>query len=297
MARRDAGWTVNSAMKLLLMNEADWQLHADHAWQLSQNLRTSGFPSYLDGIKTREDFEQSAQKGLASRYDILLRCETGETTRGYIHAFYLPDEAYASVCLFLFEDGWQEAMLRRFVAWARERWPKAQLDMGFPPENCLSCAALAALGFEMLEQSEMYTLNLGAYTSAPRGESVRPMEGTADETSFARLHRGDDMFWTAERVLEQKEQWLVLLHRGAAGDDAALLCRRDELLSEIFGVFYKNGFDAAACHALYAACLWELKRNECKNLVVMIEGEDEAEQARSLGLERKMGYAAYTTML
>lgn len=45
---------------LRLMEEGEWPRYADHAWHLAQELQTSSFPTYLDGIKTRDDFESAS---------------------------------------------------------------------------------------------------------------------------------------------------------------------------------------------------------------------------------------------
>lgn len=122
------------------MTAGDWNVCADAAWRLACSLKTSGFPTYLDGVKTRADFDRKARQGLADERDTLLTFARDGAARGYIHAYFLPEDRYASTCFFLTEDGWQGAALAAFTAWARERWPGARLDLGFPEENEAACA-------------------------------------------------------------------------------------------------------------------------------------------------------------
>lgn len=282
---------------LRLMEEGEWPRYADHAWHLAQELQTSSFPTYLDGIKTRDDFEKRVRAGFSDSRDAVMVYQADGIVRGYLHAYHLPKENYASACLFLTENGWQGDMLSELVLWAREKWPGAQLDLGFPTENREACEAVAASGFEPLETSEVCTLRFDGYVSRAAAEGVRRMSSSQDEASFACLHRMPDMFWTAERVLANKANWLVYLHRGDDGDDAALLCRKDEAMPEIFGVFYADAFQRDVCCALYTACLNDLKAAGCGNLVVMIEDRDEVEAICTLGFERRMGYSAYRKRL
>lgn len=279
------------------IGESDWPRYADHAWRLAQNLHTSGFPTYLDGVKTRGDFDRSVREGFVDSRDVLMLYEADGTVRGYLHAYRLPEENYASACLFLTEDGWQRDMLRDFMVWARTAWLGTRLEMGFPTENRAACDALAEAGFELLETSAVFTLHVDSDMPVVVSKDVRRMSCERDEASFTRLHNVPDMFWTAERVLADKENWLVYLHRNEGDDDAALLCRKDGRMPEIFGVFYADAFDPEACCALYAACLNDLKAAGCRRLVVFIEDENEAKAIGALGFERKMGYVAYTKKL
>ncbi len=54
------------------MTEADWHTCRERAWNLACSLQTSGFPTYLDGVKTRGYFERRVARAFADDTEALL---------------------------------------------------------------------------------------------------------------------------------------------------------------------------------------------------------------------------------
>lgn len=279
---------------LIPMTAERWDACADQAWRLACSLKTSGFPTYLDGVKTRADFDRRAQQGLADERDALLTFERDGAARGYIHAYTLPEEQYVSTCFFLTEDGWQGAALAEFTAWARQHWPGAQLDLGFPEENASACAWLEANGFKRLEQSLEYMLSLD---NAPEREvppGVRRLTNAPEDAALLRaLHTDSDMYWTSERVLADWQNWLVYVNRR----DALLMCMRNPALPEIFAVFCPKDLWASAVPGMLAACARALRAEGARHLCYFAEDDAEAAVLAEAGFRRIAGYAAFTTRL
>ncbi len=279
---------------LIPMTAERWEVCADQAWSLACSLKTSGFPTYLDGVKTRADFERKARQGLADERDALLTFERDGAARGFIHAYALPEEHYVSTCLFLTEDGWQSAALAEFTAWARGCWPGARLDLGFPAENAAACAWLEANGFTRLEQSTEYMLSLDDAPEREVPPGVRRLTNAPEDAALLRaLHTDPAMYWTSERVLADWQDWLVYVNRR----DALLMCMRDAALPEIFAVFCPKAMWESAVPGMLAACTRTLRAEGARHLCYFAEDDAEAAVLAEAGFRQIAGYAAFTTRL
>ncbi len=278
---------------LLPMTAKDWNACADAAWRLACSLKTSGFPTYLDGVKTRADFDCKARQRLADERDVLLTFAQDGAARGYIHAYFLPEDRYVSACFFLTEDGWQGAALAAFTAWARERWPGAQLDLGFPEENEAACAWLRANGFAQIEQSTENMLSLDETPERSVPPEVRRLTDAPEDAALLRkLHTDPAMYWTSTRVLASWRNWLVYAYR----QDALLLCQRDAETPEIFAVFCPDALRERAVPGLLAACARDARAEGAKRLCHFAEEADTAAFA-AFGFRRIAGYAGFTARL
>ncbi len=274
------------------MNEVLWAQHADAAWRLAQSLNTSSFPTYLDGCKTRDDFEAQVRSTFTDSNKALFMYEEDGTARGWIQAFSVPEEQYAQISLFLTEDGWQAPALNAFLTWAKWEWPGMQLDVGFPAENTRACEWLSSHGFERMESSVLWMRRGLETAKLPNTPGVRPM-GEMDEPLFRRLHCDETVYWTAQRVLEEKHLWHVYLY----GQTAALLATRGTPMAEIFGIDFAGPDDPAAYVALLTACLRGAQADGAAHVCFLEEQDGNEPALGELGFQKICRYEGYTAHL
>ena len=95
---------------LIKARKEDVDQYVEYIYGLSQDYRTSSFPTYLDGIKTREEFIRTAYDGLQKDMDEILLFQK-EEVRGWIHYYHLNGDRYIGFMSFnMEEDAYPQAI-------------------------------------------------------------------------------------------------------------------------------------------------------------------------------------------
>lgn len=228
---------------------------APWAYGLAMEAAHASYPTYRDGIKTREHFLRAARMALAGdREEALLFAHEGRRC-GWIQWYWQPEERYAATSAFLTEDHAAEA-LAELTARVAAACPGAQLDVGLDGDNAEAIAACRAQGFSLVESSVNHTFLFTEASPCDVPAHVSPLR-EADWPDFRRLHNDPDMYWTADRILAAGADWRNDLFWRDGRAVAALSCQSGGW-PEIFSVDFVEGrFDPEAYRGLLAACLWE----------------------------------------
>ena len=265
--------------------------YADWAYALALDLTRSGYPTYADGIKTREDFISRARKGMERESEEILLFSVGGQVCGWIHWFWLAEDRYAQAISFLTASRTAEA-IKEFVAHAAERRPGYALHMGFPEENADAVQWLRQSGFRLLEQSVHHELLFDRYSLREVPPGVSLLSGGDDEAAFRALHTATDMYWTAERILNDRTNWRVYLY----GAEAALYARVEENgWPEIFGM--AGNVTPAAYRALMVHCLNDGKTSGAAHMTYFEEDERMLPILLELGFQVVSRYRCYQKIL
>lgn len=274
---------------LTRLTETEFDKWTAWAYRLATNEKHASYPTYRDGIKTREDFVERARRGFNDE-EVLLFRHDGEVC-GWIQWYAIPAENYAQTVSFLVERHVVEAT-REFVAHVARLHPGALLDIGVDGANQQAAAALQACGFTLLENAVNHTLFFEQYQPMPVTEGVTQM-GAADENDFRRLHNWPDMYWNADRILADLPNWKVYLHRQQGVVVAALVCRAGDW-PEVFSVdFDGEDFRPESYRAMMAACLNDAKAVGCPYMTYFEEEEQALPILDALGFDAVGRYAAY----
>ena len=276
---------------LTLMTPGELERRMDWAWRLTHDLTRSGYPTYMDGIKTREDFVRAAEEGMAGNDEELLLFRTEGEVCGWIQWYWLPEDRYAATSVFL-TSAHTDAALAEFTAYAARKLPGYALHMGFPANNADAVQWLDKHDFRLLEASVNHTMFFDRYASREVSPDVRLMKRAEDEALFRALHTDTDLYWTAERILAARERWRVYLYRR----EAALYAQVSPGgWPEIFGL---AGSDAPeACEALMTACLNDCKAAGCAWMSYFEEDERRLPVLARLGFEVVSRYVCYQKIL
>ena len=172
---------------LRLLQESEFDRYIEFAYGLALDPARSGYPTYCDGMKTKQDFIDRTRKSLdRPGEDVLLFVVDGEA-EGLIAFEHPEEERYLHTHTFNIRRDTGRA-LAEFVDYCRARWPGFTLDLGFPAENAEALGWLEGRGVPCNERSWNFLLNLDGYEPLPEDPSVRRITAENFE-DFAAVHR------------------------------------------------------------------------------------------------------------
>ena len=272
----------------------EFEEYSERAYVLALDPSRSSFPSYADGIKTKEDFLAIAKRGFESENEEIYIFEHGGEMRGWIHFYVLTEDKYIGIEAFE-TDGFEKEQFAEFVALLKEKYAGYEVTAGFPSQNERAVSAAIENGFEIIEESAVNILFFSDYE--PQSESGRVEPLTKKNLAvFAKLHDKVDMYWNTKRLTEayfDGDKWRIYLTE-KNGKAAAIYFVFAGNIAEIFGLDFSDGFDGTAAEELLTAALNEAKKNvRAKAMYWFTEDERETELAKRFGAEKFTDYKAF----
>lgn len=282
------------------LERQDFDRYVEFAYALALDTTKSGYPTYADGIKTKDDFITRALRAFSDDNEGILLYERDGKISGWIHYYHIPEDHYLDTCSFCVAEGVDKA-LEEFTAFAQERFPGNELYLGFPKENLEAAVFLNARGFELIEESYNDALDLDRYTLRPENKDVIPI--TRDNYQlFSAVHsqHDNDMYWNSGRILGTIDSWriFVFLQKGAAAGAIYFRFREDDMsMSEVFGVDFPDGvYDRGVYRDLLTAVLNHEKRRGVKHMV-FFHDEESHPDALACGFRCIGKYVCFKTKL
>lgn len=252
---------------LIKPTREEGETYIDFAYELALDPSRSGYPTYTDGIKTKDDFIDQCIRGL-TRDDrhVLLYLEEGAVS-GWIQFFYEKENRYLQTVIFNIAGDFRRA-LAEFIEYCYTQFAGYELYLGFPGDNLDAIGYLTENGWSRDDQSYNNVLFFEDYE--PRPETADVIKVTQENYSdFRKLHEcvQGDMYWNADRLYEAMDEWYIYLYCDNTEPVAAIYCRDCDILMEIFGVDFKNGrYHKEAFRVLLAKVLNECKRQGKKSM-------------------------------
>lgn len=272
----------------------EFEEYSERAYVLALDPSRSSFPSYADGIKTKEDFLAIAKRGFESENEEIYIFEHGGEMRGWIHFYVMTEDKYIGIEAFE-TDGFEKEQFAEFAALLKEKYAGYEVTAGFPSQNERAVSAAIENGFEIIEESAVNILFFSDYE--PQSESGRVEPLTKNNLAvFAKLHDKVEMYWNTKRLTEayfDGDKWRIYLTE-KNGKAAAIYFVYAENIAEIFGLDFSDGFDGTAAEELLTAALNEAKKNvRAKAMYWFTEDERESELAKRFGAEKFTDYKAF----
>ena len=272
----------------------EFEEYSERAYMLALDPSRSSFPSYADGIKTKEDFLAIAKRGFESENEEIYIFEHGGEMRGWIHFYVMKEDKYISLEAFE-TDGFEKEQFADFVALLKEKYTGYEVTAGFPSQNERAVSAAIENGFEIIEESAVNILFFSDYE--PQFESGRVEPLTKNNLAvFAKLHDKVEMYWNTKRLTEayfDGDKWRIYLTE-KNGKAAAIYFVFAGNIAEIFGLDFSDGFDGTAAEELLTAAFNEAKKNvSAKAMYWFTEDERETELAKRFGAEKFTDYKAF----
>ncbi len=270
----------------------EFEEYSERAYVLALDPSRSSFPSYADGIKTKEDFLAVAKRGFENEEIYIF--EHGGEMRGWIHFYVLTEDRYIGIEAFE-TDGFEKEQFAEFVALLKEKYAGYEVTAGFPSQNVRAVSAASENGFEIIEESAVNILFFSDYEPQSESGRVEPLSKN-NLAVFAKLHDKVEMYWNTKRLTEayfDGDKWRIYLTE-KHGNAAAIYFVFAENIAEIFGLDFSDGFDDSSAEELLTAALNEAKKHgSAKAMYWFTEDERETELAKRFGAEKFTDYKAF----
>lgn len=285
-------------LKTLKLDE--FEKYAEYAYGLALDMSRSSYPTYADGIKTREDFMSKAKRGISGdpNTEILL-FESKGSVKGWIHFYVYPEEKALYFYSFCTEENAKEAV-NEFLSFAGRRYPGYIMDLGLPSENREAAQALTDAGFVNIETSGVNIMKFENYVPVKENADIIPVS-EENFGEFRRLHDpvSHDMYWNSERLAEkyfsEENNWrLYLSWKDGKAAGCIYFVFVGEIM-EIFGIDFPNSrFDKAVMRELLIKSLNVSKKSgKVKYAYFFTETAEEQSAALEAGLEHLGDYGLF----
>lgn len=277
--------------------------YLEYAYEIGMDLKHSAYPTYTDGLKTKEDFFKSAQRVSTEdeKWEAFLYLRDGKV-QGWIHLYSQIAEKYCHTDAFSIQSGTAEA-LHEFTAYLRHRYPGFTLDMGFPDVNTEAAAALKAEGFVQIEYSHVNVMKLANYQKKDDSKDVVPVT-LENESLFHQLHdpRNGTMYWTSERILKEyhvpkQTRWHLYLLMDGDKTAACIYFLFVRNMMEVFGIDYLDQFEPDSFRKLMIKALNVTKDADIFGTYNFTDDDEEEKILQELGMDYQGDYTAYQMIL
>ncbi len=262
----------------------------DAFWPVALDLKHSAYPTYTDGVKTREDFAEAVRRAFLEDWgEVLVHVHDG-ADNGLL-VIDVADDEFVSlhVCL---TRAQQPECLGEALAYLHAKHAGKTLWLGFAPENAEMLTFAESQGFRLLDDSVNWNIALADWLPCAPEAAVLPVS-VDNFDAFRILWTDEDMYWNADRIEAALNRWMLFVMADGRG---AIACMDEGVMLEIFGFQYVGGYDADAHRALMTACLNAAKAKGTRYLTYFSDRE-EAAVMRSLSFRRISDYRCYEMKL
>lgn len=264
----------------------DFLKYSDFAYALATDLTKSSYPTYCDGIKTKQMFMERSLKAFERETEDMFLFEHEGRVQGVIHYSWIPKDKYLSINSFNINEA-AEVALTEFLEYVVGKFKGYDLFMGFPAENKAAELTLSARGFELVGDDYNNTAHLDKLDIFQISDKIIAI-GKDNFGSFKILHDqiAGDMYWNSERMFEALENWRIFVREEAGEPQGAVYytTAKDDWY-EIFGIDLKNDeYDSELFKELINAALADAKSRGGRVMTFFCGEEGEAD-ARECGFE------------
>ncbi len=280
---------------LRVLKKEEFEKYIDFTYALAMDLSKSVYPTYADGIKTKEDFMERSRKAFERENEEILLFEINEEVQGWIHYYVLKEDNYISFCSFNINN-YAELAVDEFLEYISRKRKGDILYFGLPTENASVMQYLTELDFIKEDEEYVDVLFFSRYEMLEE-KSLIVKVSKDNYSEFEKIHRihDEDMYWNNERLYNDLDNWnIYLFYEGAEVSGAIYYCFTDNSMMEIFGVDYASGcFNYKVFMQLMIKALNEGKKAGMKHLV-FFHDEKEHEIVMKLGFRHVSKYVLYT---
>lgn len=279
------------------LKEIEFDKYIDFAYSLALDQSKSSYPTYTDGIKTKEDFIQSAKDSFSREDEEILLFEEDGEVHGWIHYYVLKEDNYLQIQVFNVERG-VECAIDEFVSYVTAKYAGCTMYFGLPKVNQEAVSHLQKRGFTKEEESIVGVMHFDTYQLKAEAAGIVPVT-RENYAEFAGIHnqRDEGMYWNTERILENLDKWHCYLHYKNSALVGTIYYTCYDTMLEIFGVDYvEKNFDEETFRALLTKVLNDGKKMNSGHLTFFHEEEEHA-VVDELGFEDIGTYVLYSRLL
>lgn len=278
---------------LVKLKKENLEKYLDFAYELSLDLSKSCYPSYADGIKTKEDFISIAQKSFDKDNNEIYLFFYQDKLEGWINYYFIPEDNYFCCEVFSIRNH-MEFAFQEFMKYIEQHFKGYEFYFGCSIKNIGAINFLESNGFEQIEESQVCLLNFEKYACRNENQNIRQITET-NYADFVELHKPSDeeMYWDCKHILEDIKNWHIYALYEENKAVAAIYFVRSGVFLEIFGIDFKdNKYNENHFRELMIKAL-----NEGKNLGAMhlyyFSENNEAKLLETLGYRWFDTYRCY----
>ncbi len=272
------------------LNVEEFDKYIEFIYNLAIDITKSGYPTYADGIKTKEDFVQLSYGAFNSQSEEILLFEIDGKVLGWIHYYFIPNDRYLSTYSFQALENINVA-IKEFEIFCKLNFASYNLWLGFPKENEIAIEYLSSNNYSLIEKSHNDVLFLGNYIIKEESNNIQKVT-EKNFHDFKVLHDFVDsnMYWTSNRLLKNLDRWNIYLYYENNIARGAIYFTNHYDVVEIFGVDYENNiFNEFICYELMVVCLNECKKSNIKYLN-HFTNDNEHQLVLNIGFKNIGGY-------
>ena len=277
---------------------SEFDLYVDFAYELAANIEKSAYPTYCDGVKTKEMFVDRLTMAFERETEEILLFEIDGKVEGLIHYEWIPDDRYAATCAFNINRSTEQA-LEEFLAYVKEKCRGCDLYLGFPAENRVAIEFFEKQGFECIEDDYNNTVFIDEIPVFSEGSGLTRISSDNYDL-FKPLHDqiAGDTYWNSERILADLNNWVVFVEEeNGIPRGAVYYMDACDGWFEIFGIDMDSGiFNQEVFRNLLSAALADAKSRGGRIMTFFCEEEGE-QTALECGLRCIGRYLCYKTHL
>lgn len=273
----------------------DIKIYGDWAYRLALNPEKSCYPTYADGIKTKADFMDAAEKARTDANAELLVFSMDGAVQGWISYFWLPEEKYLQIDGCNIETGAAQA-LGELLDRLETRFKGYAAYFGYPQENREAIDFLQLRGFRCIEESWNHSFFFGGALSESNSNVERITRDNFEK--FRAVYRAmPETYWNCDRIYESIDDWTIFVYNQGAQPLAAMFLTGRNGYSEIFGAEFNDGqFREAVFRDLLVASLNARNRAGDRYMTCFCSDEEKT-VLQKLGFQCIGKYVLYTLVL
>ena len=270
--------------------------YCDFVYGIALDQTKSCYPTYADGIKTKEDFIADARKGVTwDEWELLLFSIDG-TVEGWLQYYWIPQDHYLQLYFCNINKGLEQA-LAELLSLLEERFLGYTLYFGFPDSNTDAANFLLKNGFKRIEENWNNSFFFDGFHLLSDNANIAGIDRDNFDDFRAVYKPDDDTYWNCDRILEQIDQWIILVYYNNGNPVDTIFLQGSSDYYEVFGIEFADGkYQENIYRALLVSALNHCKRMNAKYLTYFC-GDDTHEVVLDLGFQCVGKYVCYIRRL
>lgn len=265
----------------LMIKEKD--LYLDFAYKLALDLHKSSYPTFLDGIKTKEDFIRGTNYAFQNDNEEILIFKKNNKVYGWVQYYFIKEENQIATYTFLSED-YHEEMVDEFIIYINNKYPNSSIALGLPVENIRVRTQFLNHHFKLEEKSYNCVLDLNNYSNKEFVNVIRLEKENFN--TFKSIHdKAIGIYWNSQRIYDDFDNWLIYTYHESDKVTSALYCMKEKRFLEIFGIDYDNIFNKEAFINVLIGFLNDCKKNQDNFICYFSDNFEEITYLQELGFK------------
>lgn len=196
---------------LQICTKQEFEQYVDYVYEIAIDPTKSGYPSYSDGIKTKEMFIERSSKAFLRDDEEILLFKYEEKVEGWIHYYFIAEDNYLDTVSFNVSEHYEQALLE-FEEYVKDRFKGYELFLGYSTKNIKAINYLSSHGYELIEENNNNTCYLDKYEQKNvDGTYIRIDRNNFDLFKVCHDNLEGDMYWDSDHIYDDLDNWVIFV--------------------------------------------------------------------------------------